>query len=150
VPYLVDLYERLQEDYDTKDILVLKRLPTGIADLTQSLGDELDLIGVPNVQSVAFHARNLLARETSLDIISYEERIEFLALVIDQHDWDHEYFEGPSELDSFGRDVGQILMDATWQGGFDIDGTGEYDDFLTELASINEQFHDRLDERGQT
>ena len=150
VPYLVDLYERLQEDYDTKDILVLKRLPTGIADLTQSLGDELDLIGVPNVQSIAFHARNLLARETTLDILSYEERIEFLALVIDQHDWDHEYFEGPSELDSFGRDVGQILMDATWQGGFDIDGTGEYDDFLTELASINERFHDRLDERGQT
>ncbi|MDB9235447.1 hypothetical protein [Halorubrum ezzemoulense] len=150
VPYLVDLYERLQENYDTKDILVLKRLPTGITDLTQSLGDELDLIGVPNVQSIAFHARNLLARETTLDIISYEERIEFLALVIDQHDWDHEYFERPSELDSFGRDVGQILMDATWQGGFEIDGTGEYDDFLTELASINERFHNRLDERGQT
>ncbi len=150
VPHLVEIYERLQEDYDTNDILVLKRLPTGIADLTQSLGDELDLIGVPNVQSIAHHARNLLARETSLDIISYEERIEFLAMVINQHDWEHDYFEGPSELDSFGRDVGQILMDATWQGGFEIDGTGEYDPLLTELATINERFHDRLDERGQT
>ena len=150
VPHLVELYERMQEDYDTNDILVLKRLPTGIAALSQSLSDELDLIGVPNVQSIAYHARNLLTRETTLDIISYEERIEFLAMVINQHEWEDEYFQGPSELDSFGGDVGQILMDATWQGGFEIDGTGEYDHLLTELAHINERFHDQLDERGQT
>lgn len=150
VPHIVELYDRLQKNYDTNDILVLKRLPTGVADLTQTLGDELDLIGVPNVQSIAHHGRNLLERETNLETISYEERIEFLALVIDQHNWNSEYFEGPSKLDSFGRDVGQILLDATWQGGFDINGSGEYDHLLTELATINERFHDRLAERDQT
>lgn len=148
VPQIVTLYEDLAEKYGSRNVLVLKRLPAGVDDLTQSLTAELENIGVPQVQSIAYHARGVLERETDLDLLSYEERIEFLAMVIESHNWDNEYFEGPAELDSFGRDMGRILMDATWQGGFRIDDSGEYDRFLTELKDINQHFHNQLLERG--
>ncbi len=147
VPQIVTLYEDLAEKYGSRNVLVLKRLPAGVNDLTQSLTVELDNIGVPQVQSIAYHARGVLERETDLELLSYEERIEFLAMVIDNHNWDNEYFEGPAELDSFGRDVGRILMDATWQGGFRINESGDSDSLLTELKDINEHFHEQLLER---
>ena len=147
VPQIVTLYEELAERHGSHNVLVLKRLPAGVDDLTQSLTVETDDIGVPQVKSIAYHARGVLERETNLELLDYEERIEFLATVIDGHNWDNEYFEGPAELDSFGRDVGRILMDATWQGGFNIDGSGEYDRLLTELEDINDHFHEQLLER---
>lgn len=148
IPEIATRYEELADEYGSRNILVLKRLPTGVSDLTDSLSAELDYIGVPNVQSVAHHARNVISSETDLDVLRYEERIEVLAMVLDNHQWENNYFEGPSELDSFGRDVGRILMDATWLGGFDIEGDGEHDTYLSELAEINQLFHERLRERG--
>lgn len=148
VPQIAELYDSLAAKHGSRNVLVLKRLPAGVDDLIQSLTAAVDGIGVPQVQSIAYHARGVLERETDLELLSYEERIEFLAMVIESHTWDNDYFEGPSALDSFGRDVGRILMDATWQGGFRVDGEEEYDRLLQELKEINDHFHDQLRKRG--
>ncbi|WP_135826816.1 PD-(D/E)XK nuclease family protein [Halorussus ruber] len=132
-----------------QDVLVLKRLPNGVAEFTADLRERADCSVRPNVQSLPRHAATVL-HEAAPDkrLLSYEERIEFLARVLDGYNWSS-YFETASEHDSFGRDVGQLLLDAAWQGGFDLpDQVGEYDDLLAELADVNDSFHEKLDQRG--
>ncbi|WP_135852163.1 PD-(D/E)XK nuclease family protein [Halorussus salinus] len=132
------------------DVLVLKRLPNGVAEFTTGLRDAADLSVRPNVKSLPRHAATVLD-EAAPDkrLLSYEERIEFLARVLDGYNWSS-YFEEASQHDSFGRDVGQLLLDAAWQGGFDLpDGEGgEYDEYLRELADVNDAFHEKLAQRG--
>lgn len=105
---------------DPRNVLVLKRLPTAIDEFAASLRDEAGLEGRPNVKSLPRHATAVVEEaEPELTRLSYEERIEFLARVLDGYDWSS-YFERASEHDSFGRDVGQLLLDATWNGGFGV------------------------------
>ncbi|OIB58649.1 hypothetical protein [Natrialba sp. SSL1] len=108
-------------DGDPRNVLVLKRLPTAIDEFAASLREEVGLEGRPNVKSLPRHATAVVEEaEPELTRLSYEERIEFLARVLDGYDWSS-YFERASEHDSFGRDVGQLLLDATWNGGFGVD-----------------------------
>ncbi|ELY88172.1 hypothetical protein C483_15696 [Natrialba hulunbeirensis JCM 10989] len=154
---------------DPRNVLVLKRLPTSIDEFAASLREEVGLEGRPNVKSLPRHATAVVEEaEPELTRLSYEERIEFLARVLDGYDWSS-YFERASEHDSFGRDVGQLLLDATWNGGFGVDADGaadtesddasesddadtddghDYDDYLRELADVNASFHDHLAERN--
>jgi superfamily I DNA/RNA helicase len=135
------------------DVLVLKRLPNGVDEFTTALRDAADLSVRPNVKSLPRHATTVLDEaDPDTRLLSYEERIEFLARVLDGYNWSS-YFEQASQHDSFGRDVGQLLLDAAWQGGFDLpDGengeVGEYDEHLRELADVNDAFHGKLDQRG--
>lgn len=142
--------EALEAADGPHDVLVLKRLPNGAAEFATALRDAADLSVRPNVKSLPRHAATVLD-EAAPDkrLLSYEERIEFLARVLDGYNWSS-YFERASQHDSFGRDVGQLLLDAAWQGGFDLpDGEGgEYDEYLRELADVNDAFHEKLDQRG--
>ncbi|ELY94871.1 hypothetical protein C482_17388 [Natrialba chahannaoensis JCM 10990] len=114
-------------DGDPRNVLVLKRLPTAIDEFAASLRDEVGLEGRPNVKSLPRHATAVVEEaEPELTRLSYEERIEFLARVLDGYDWSS-YFERASEHDSFGRDVGQLLLDATWNGGFGVDVDADTD-----------------------
>ncbi|WP_276300009.1 hypothetical protein [Halorussus lipolyticus] len=151
------LAARVEDAFDTaldsvakpQDVLVLKRLPNGVAEFTTDLRERTGLSVRPNVQSLPRHAATVL-HEAAPDkrLLSYEERIEFLARVLEGYNWSS-YFEDASEHDSFGRDVGQLLLDAAWQGGFDLpDQPGEYDELLAELADVNAAFHEKLDQRG--
>ncbi|MFW5977783.1 MAG: hypothetical protein ACOCP2_00930, partial [Halohasta sp.] len=134
---------------DPRDVLVLKRLPNGVPAFTAELRDVVGLESRPNVKSVARHASTLLEEaEPQLTRLTYEQRIEFLAKVLDGHNWSA-YYDRAAEHDSFGSDVGQLLLDATWQGGFDTDAMGDsrYDELLGELAEVNRAFHEKLAER---
>lgn len=135
---------------DPRDILVLKRLPNEVPEFTAELRDVVGLEARPNVKSIARHASTLLEEaEPQLTRLTYEQRIEFLAAVLNGRNWSA-YYEQASEHDSFGSDVGQLLLDATWQGGFNTEALGDsrYDDLLRELADVNESFHDKLAERN--
>ncbi|ELZ08000.1 hypothetical protein [Natrialba aegyptia] len=158
---VADIYTTALEsaDGDPRNVLVLKRLPTGIDEFTAALRDAAELEGRPNVKSLPRHAGMVLEEaEPEITRLGYEERIEFLARVLDGFDWSP-YFERASEHDSFGRDVGQVLLDATWNGGFDVtpdaeaplagtdDEREQYDAYLRELAAVNDAFHERLAER---
>jgi hypothetical protein len=134
---------------DPRDILVLKRLPNEVPEFTAELRDVVGLESRPNVKSVARHASTLLEEAApQLTRLTYEQRIEFLAAVLQGRNWS-EYYNRAKEHDSFGSDVGQLLLDATWQGGFDTEAMGDsrYDDLLGELAEVNQAFHDKLAER---
>ncbi|MEA1932132.1 MAG: hypothetical protein U9O06_11375 [Euryarchaeota archaeon] len=134
---------------DPRDILVLKRLPNKVPEFTAELRDVVGLESRPNVKSVARHASTLLEEAApQLTRLTYEQRIEFLAAVLQGRNWS-KYYDRAQQHDSFGSDVGQLLLDATWQGGFDTDAMGDsrYDDLLRELAEVNRAFHDKLAER---
>jgi len=134
---------------DPRDILVLKRLPNEVPEFTAELRDVVGLESRPNVKSVARHASTLLEEAApELTRLSYEQRIEFLAAVLEGRNWS-DYYDRAQQHDSFGSDVGQLLLDATWQGGFDTDAMGDsqYDALLGELADVNQAFHDKLAER---
>ncbi|MFP8955076.1 hypothetical protein ACLI4Z_19295 [Natrialbaceae archaeon A-arb3/5] len=134
---------------DPRDVLVLKRLPTGIDEFAASLREHASLTARPNVNSLPHHSRTVFGEaRPDVTLLSYEERIEFLARVVDGYNWSP-YFERASAHDSFDRDVGRLLLEATWQGGFDRDESGPPDDpRLAELAAINDSLHEKLDERG--
>lgn len=145
------IYDSVLDDVggDPRNVLVLKRLPNNVPEFTARLRDAVGLQVRPNVKSVARHASTVLDESRpNLSRLTYEQRIEFLATVLEGYNWS-EYFERAREHDSFGRDVGQLLLDATWQGGFDLDDgdSGNYDALVAELASVNESFHEKLAER---
>lgn len=145
------IYSSLLDNDDTtaRDILVLKRFPDAVPEFTAELRDAAGLESRPNVKSIARHATTVtneaLPEQTWL---TYEQRIEFLAAVIENYNWSNFYAQS-TEHDSFGSDIGQLLLDATWQGGFDIStDPNPYDEYLAELAAVNESFHEKLSARN--
>ncbi len=149
------LAERIQGIYrdtleevgnDSWNVLVLKRHPIGVPEFTTDLRDAVGLQARPNVKSVARHASTVLDEaRPELTRLSYEERIEFLAQVLNNYNWSS-YFDTASNHDSFGRDVGQFLLEVTWKGGFDLPDDAH--PYLEELASVNESFHEKLNQRN--
>ncbi len=148
------VYESLLDDgYDLTDIVVLKRFPTGIEEFAAALVDELELLGRPNVKTVSRHAASVVSEHTpSARVLSEIERIETLSMVLDGHDWDHDYFASASAHESFGRDVGRVLLAASYSGGFDIPAAesahGPHAELLRELETVRETFHDWLATQG--
>lgn len=144
------IYDQLLDDIDRdpRDVLILKRLPDGIPEFTAALRESLSLQARPNVKSIARHASTVVDEsEPGVSRLTYEQRIEFLAAVLEGYDWG-DYFDHASAHDSFGSDVGQLLLDATWQGGFDLpNGLDEYDQLIGELAAVNDSFHEKLETR---
>lgn len=149
------VYEELLDDrgYDVTDVLVLKRFPTGIEDFAQSLVAELDLLGRPNVKTVSRHASTVVSEhDPNTRVLSEVERIETLSMVLDGHTWEHDYFASAAGHDSFGRDVGRILLAASYSGGFPIPENapdrGPHSELLAELETVRERFHDWLATEG--
>ncbi|WP_265110547.1 hypothetical protein [Halosolutus halophilus] len=148
------VYDELRTDrgYDVTDILVLKRFPTGIEDFARALVEELDLLGRPNVKTVSRHASTVVTeRAPDARILSDVERIETLSMVLDGHTWENDYFAGAASHESFGRDVGRVLLAASYGGGFDLPSASErgpHSELLAELQAVREGFHDWLATQG--
>jgi len=149
------IYRSLVEEHgDVRDVLVLKRFPTGIEAFADDLAGAAGTLSRPNVQSITRHAATVLDRANpDLTVVSDEQRIEILARAIDEYEFQNEYFERAAEHESFGRDVGRILLAATWQGGFtftDDTDLSAYDEYLRELQRINDRFHEGFLRGGET
>ncbi len=90
--------------------------------------------------------------DPTLDRLEYEERIELISLVIDGTSRDvPAYIERASTHESFVRDVGQLLLEATRQG-IRLDalesGSESPHDCLAFLYAINDRFHEEIASRG--
>ena len=167
-------YQKLETNYDPREILVLKRTPCNLDPLADHIQSVLDLKIRPIVQSVPEHASRVVEiDDPDIDRLAYEQRIELLAEVIEFTDWGElvdeaatrfdslcwpsnyqktdiiEFFRTASEQESFGRDVGQVLLEATRQGGFTSPDTeSEQHIQIATLACLNDRFQDRLDAHG--
>jgi hypothetical protein len=168
------VYQELLIDHDPRDILVLKRIPCNLDPLSDHIQNALGMQVRPNVQSIPQHASHVVEiDDPDLDRLAYEQRIELLADVIESTNWADllndaearfdsfrwpdnyqradviEFFETASAQDSFGRDVGQVLLEATRQGGFTPpEEDAERHVLIAALACLNDRFHDRLDAHG--
>jgi len=152
--HVADAYDELQTErgYDLTDILVLKRFPTGIESFTQELVYELDLLSRPNVKTISRHAATVVTEhDPEGRVLSDVERVETLSMVLDGQTWDDDYFVGASRHDSFDRDVGRVLLAASYSGGFDLPeppARGPHDALLVELQAVRDRFHDWLEMQG--
>ena len=167
-------YQELVIDHNPRDILILKRIPCNLDPLADHIQSTLDTQIRPNIQSLPQHASHVVEiNDPDIDRLAYEQRIELLADVIESTDWEDliddaearfndfqwpnnyqrtdiiEFFEKASSRDSFGRDVGQVLIEATRQGGFrQSNEETEYHILIAVLACLNSRFHDRMDAHG--
>ncbi len=120
----------------------------------------------PRLESLPEHASKVLEEyDPTLDRLEYEERIELISLVIDGASRDvPPYLERAADHESFVRDVGQLLLEATRQrirlAGDDADSlhsrshpethvrSEELHDYLEFLYAMNDRFHEELESRG--
>ncbi|UTF52111.1 hypothetical protein [Natronosalvus rutilus] len=156
---VADEYAALVESHGSKNVLVLKRHPAGFDRLERVLLETIDdpnaarnAVSGPRVESLPEHASKVLETyDPTLERLEYEERIELISLVVAGASLDvPPYLERASEHDSFARDVGRLLLEATRQ---QFDATGDRDGdaihpCLAFLYAMNDRFHDELDSRG--
>ncbi|WP_312907280.1 hypothetical protein [Natronosalvus caseinilyticus] len=155
---VADEYAALVESHGSKNVFVLKRHPAGLDRLERGLLETTDRPNVsqnasgPRVESLPEHASKVLETyDPMLERLEYEERIELISLVVAGASLDvPPYLERASEHDSFARDVGRLLLEATRQR---VDATGDRDGgaihpCLAFLYAMNDRFHDELDSRG--
>ncbi|APX97003.1 hypothetical protein [Natronorubrum daqingense] len=146
-------YAALADEYEPQNVLVLKRHPAGLENLTEALAAAStadDTPKSPRVESLPEHASKVLEEhDPTLDRLEYEERIELISLVIDGASRDvPAYLERASDHESFARDVGQLLLEATRQqlGLTDVEAE-EPRESLAFLYAMNDRFHAVLEER---
>lgn len=142
---VASIYSDLLDDHDVSDVLILKRSSTGLRELREALRTEVGMVEEPKVDSLIGHAQQTLQEtENPPRVLSQYERRELLALTIEEHEWTNPYLSTASEQPSFERDVGQFSVPATWSGmPDDIE-----DPDLRELAEVNDELHETLDENG--
>ena len=147
-------YAALADEYGPRNVLVLKRHPTGLESLTEALADA-DLARAdggprsPRIESLPEHASKTIEEyDPTLDRLEYEERIELISLVIDGASRSvPDYLERAAAHESFTRDVGQLLLAATRQR-LRLDDLDDPHDCLAFLYAMNDRFHAELDDRG--
>ncbi|THE62790.1 hypothetical protein D8Y22_22215 [Salinadaptatus halalkaliphilus] len=156
---VADEYAPLAATYGAQNVLVLKRHPSGLERVRSELADDERVAGVPRVESLPEHASKVIeAYDPTLERLEYEERIELISLVIAGASRDvPAYLESASDHERFGRDVGQLLLEATRQGKSlgDVQSTGRGDDdrsipqaCLAFLYAMNDRFHEAVSDRG--
>ncbi|ELZ19569.1 hypothetical protein C477_07863 [Haloterrigena salina JCM 13891] len=147
-------YAALAAEYGPRNVLVLKRHPAGLERLTDALAAVGATDGTPQsprVESLPEHASKVLeALDPTLDRLEYEERIELISLVIDGASREvPSYLERAADHESFARDVGQLLLEATRQRLrlADVEREDPHD-CLAFLYAMNDRFHAELEDRG--
>jgi hypothetical protein len=130
-------------------VLVLKRHPAGLESLAETLADVGAAAGTPRVESLPEHAsKTVEEHDPTLDRLEYEERIELVSLVIDGANREiPDYLERAAAHESFARDVGQLLLEATRQR-IRRDDLEDPHDCLAFLYAVNDRFHAELADRG--
>ncbi|RKD95516.1 PD-(D/E)XK nuclease family protein [Halopiger aswanensis] len=152
--FVADEYAALAAEHGPRNVLVLKRHPAGLDSLTDALADAEVADGTPQsprVESVPEHASKVIEEyDPTLDRLEYEERIELISLVIDGASREvPPYLERAAAHESFTRDVGQLLLEATRQRLrlADLDEQAVHD-CLAFLYAMNDRFHEELESRG--
>lgn len=151
---VADEYAALADEYGPRNVLVLKRLPAGLERLREALSTvetETGAARSARVESVPEHASKVIEEyDPTLDRLSYEERIELLSMVVAGANRElPEYLERARDHDSFARDVGQLLLEATRQRiRLDELETEEIHPCLEFLYATNDRFHEELARRG--
>ncbi|WP_206335556.1 hypothetical protein [Natronolimnobius sp. AArcel1] len=154
-------YADLAAEYGPRNVLVLKRHPSGLESLREALAAVELTDGTPQsprLESLPEHASKTLEEyDPTLDRLEYEERIELISLVIDGASRDvPAYLERAATHESFARDVGQLLLEATRQrirlAGLEDEasptGPSEPRECLEFLYAMNDRFHAELENRG--
>ncbi len=147
-------YAALADQYGPRNVLVLKRHPTGLDSLREMLVSAATdgTPETPRLESLPEHASKVLEEyDPTLDRLSYEERIELISTVIAGASRDMPpYLERARAVDedAFTRDVGQLLLEATRQRIRLADLEGEPHEALSFLYAMNDRFHDVLADRG--
>ncbi|ELY65842.1 PD-(D/E)XK nuclease family protein [Natronococcus jeotgali] len=146
-----ELYADLAASHGSRNVLVLKRHPTGLERLTEAIGTAGagEPPRSPRVESVPEHAsKTIEAFDPTLERLEYEERIELISLVIDGADREiPDYLERAADREGFARDVGQLLLGATRQR-LRLADLEDPHDCLAFLYATNDRFHEVLEERG--
>lgn len=138
-------YESLVDKHGQSNVLVLKRFPTGIDELSAALGDAIGGVERPRVRGLSAHARDVVEELPSPPrLLSQSQQGLLLGEYLAEYEWDHPYLQQAAQQESFESDVSRFVAEATWQGG-DIE-TDEA--ALAELAAVNGGFHDWLEDHG--
>ncbi|GAB3672003.1 PD-(D/E)XK nuclease family protein [Halopiger thermotolerans] len=152
--FVADEYAALAAEHGPRNVLVLKRHPAGLDPLADALAAAEVADGTPQsprVESVPEHASKVIEEyDPTLDRLEYEERIELISLVIDGASREvPPYLERAADHESFTRDVGQLLLEATRQRLrlADLDEQAVHD-CLAFLYAMNDRFHEELEARG--
>ncbi|SDQ38557.1 PD-(D/E)XK nuclease family protein [Natronobacterium texcoconense] len=145
-------YAALADEYGPRNVLVLKRHPAGLESVRERLAAVDSTNGTPRsprIESVPEHASKVIEEyDPTLDRLEYEERIELISLVIDGASRDvPDYLERAARHESFARDVGRLLLEATRQRRRLEDGTDVHD-CLEFLYAMNDRFHEEIESRG--
>lgn len=176
LPQIAAIYESLAETHSPNDILILKRIPTALDALEQTIQKQTDLTNRPRVESLPRYAARIVEiHDPTIELLSYEQRIELLARVIERVDWEEivetcqsspqtyawpqhktrgqltAFLKTASRQENFRRDLGQLLLDATRQGGFEecrSDDDRPMHILLGVFEKVNDQFRELLDDRG--
>ncbi|WP_254525427.1 hypothetical protein [Natrinema caseinilyticum] len=147
-------YADLVDEYGPRNVLVLKRHPAGLESVSAALADadreRTDGVArSPRVESLPEHASKFVEEyDPTLSRLEYEERIELISLVIDGASRTvPAYLRGAADHESFARDVGQLLLEATRQG-IRLEDLEDPHDCLAFLYAMNDRFHAEIDDRG--
>lgn len=147
-------YADLVDEYGPRNVLVLKRHPAGLESISATLADadrerSDGVARSPRVESLPEHASKLIEEyDPTLSRLEYEERIELISLVIDGASRTvPAYLRRAAGHESFARDVGQLLLEATRQR-IRLDDLNDPHDCLAFLYAMNDRFHAEIDDRG--
>lgn len=136
-------YADLVAEYGVENVLVLKRFPTGIEPLTDTLTDAIDGVERPTVTGLSAHANSVLTELPDPPrLLDQSEQNLLVDTFIREYDWTDPYLDRASAHESFRFDVAGFVTETTWQGG-DVKTD---DESLAGLAAATEDFHDWLAE----
>ncbi|MGM0606069.1 MAG: hypothetical protein ACQETB_10435 [Halobacteriota archaeon] len=154
----VPLAERAATAYETllaaghgvRDVLVLKRFPGDSIEFETELARAVGVQTRPNVRSILDHATAVQAQHSpETTVLSDYERYELLRTVIEGWEWSHPYLQRAAEAESFGRDVGRVLLVSSWGGWGSRSGDDRtFAAILEELQAVYEQFVAALADRS--
>lgn len=144
-----EAYCELRDEYGSENVLVLSAAPTSIDTFEAYLQDLVPGASVPHVSSLIVHATDVVNTVTDQTILSDTLRRELVHRFLATTDWETNYLQQASNLESFAGDIAQLMETATWQD-VEFNETPE----LIEVQTVLNEFHGWLAdqdhiERGQ-
>lgn len=139
---IANQYQDLLEEHEPEDILCLSRLCSE-RDLTESIVETLDTVGYPTITSLSNYATETLQAFTpGLTSLSDHERIELLAVFLDEHEWETEYLAAAAAQESFQQDVGALLIEMESRNA--LTPAAYQSPVLKEVAAVGKAFQSSL------
>lgn len=138
-------YESLVDTHGADRVLLLKRFPTGIDELSDTLATTVESIHQPEIAAVASHAREVVRSQRDPPaILNDVDRRELASEFIEDQDWKSPYLQRASQQDAFVRDVARLMNVISWWGqGIQTDNPE-----LDEIHECTIAFREWLDDAG--